>query len=98
MNDEIDRPLTEAEQDVVADELRSLGYTVTRPAQRGEGEIWDRCAKCGRQYAFPYLCREHMLCGACHPLHRPATASPDWLRERDDGDGLTMLGRGLDDV
>jgi hypothetical protein len=30
--------------------------------------VWERCTgPCGREYAYPHLCREHMLCGLCHP-------------------------------
>ena len=28
---------------------------------------WERCAGCGREYAYPHLCRTHLLCGSCHP-------------------------------
>ena len=28
---------------------------------------WERCVECGREYAYPHLCREHGLCGLCHP-------------------------------
>jgi len=29
--------------------------------------VWERCASCGQEFRYPYLCRTHMLCGACHP-------------------------------
>lgn len=29
--------------------------------------LWETCADCGREYRYPHLCREHMLCGTCHP-------------------------------
>jgi hypothetical protein len=30
--------------------------------------FWERCeGSCGQEYAYPHLCREHMLCGLCHP-------------------------------
>lgn len=29
--------------------------------------LWERCANCRREYRYPHLCREHMLCGLCHP-------------------------------
>jgi hypothetical protein len=30
--------------------------------------VWERCqGPCGREYAYPHLCRAHMLCGLCHP-------------------------------
>lgn len=38
------------------------------PAYQPDEEIWETCAGCGRQYAFPHLCREHLLCGVCHPV------------------------------
>lgn len=28
---------------------------------------WERCAKCGNEYRYPFLCRTHMLCTLCHP-------------------------------
>jgi hypothetical protein len=28
---------------------------------------WEACKRCGKEYAYPHLCREHMLCGVCHP-------------------------------
>lgn len=27
---------------------------------------WETCQGCERQYRFPHLCREHLLCGSCH--------------------------------
>ena len=32
--------------------------------------IWETCAGCGREYAYPHLCRTHMLCGLCNHDHR----------------------------
>lgn len=29
--------------------------------------IWEKCRQCGKEYRYPHLCREHMLCGLCHP-------------------------------
>ena len=35
---------------------------------RPDEPAWERCTgPCGREYAYPHLCREHMLCGLCHP-------------------------------
>lgn len=34
---------------------------------------WERCAGCEKDYRFPHLCREHLLCGLCHP---PVDRSP----------------------
>ena len=40
--------------------------------------IWEKCAACGDQFAYPHLCREHMLCGICHPpIDERATESVD---------------------
>lgn len=30
--------------------------------------LWERCTNCGKDYRYPHLCREHYLCGLCHPL------------------------------
>jgi hypothetical protein len=30
-------------------------------------QIPETCTGCGRVYAWPHLCREHRLCGLCHP-------------------------------
>lgn len=36
--------------------------------QEGSDAVWERCTgPCGREYRFPHLCREHLLCGLCHP-------------------------------
>jgi hypothetical protein len=29
--------------------------------------VWEICAECGREFLYPHLCREHSLCGLCHP-------------------------------
>lgn len=29
--------------------------------------LWERCTACGKDYREPHLCREHQLCGLCHP-------------------------------
>jgi hypothetical protein len=29
--------------------------------------LWERCTGCNRDYRHPHLCREHRLCGLCHP-------------------------------
>lgn len=41
-------------------------FTVLLPPG-APGTVWERCTGCGREFAYPYLCREHMLCGFCHP-------------------------------
>ena len=28
---------------------------------------WETCVECGWEFAYPHLCRKHMLCGMCHP-------------------------------
>lgn len=33
---------------------------------RSLASCWERCASCAREYRYPHLCREHMLCGLCH--------------------------------
>jgi len=33
--------------------------------------IWERCSGCEQQYRYPHMCREHMLCGLCHPPVTP---------------------------
>lgn len=27
---------------------------------------WEPCVRCGKEFAYPHLCRTHMLCGICH--------------------------------
>lgn len=29
--------------------------------------MWEKCEGCGREYQYPHLCRQHHLCGLCHP-------------------------------
>lgn len=29
--------------------------------------LWETCTSCGKDYRYPHLCREHLLCGLCHP-------------------------------
>ena len=29
--------------------------------------LWETCVECGDDYAWPHLCRTHLLCGICHP-------------------------------
>jgi hypothetical protein len=54
------------------------------PDDYGAPGQWERCLGCGLEYAYPYLCRTHMLCGACHnetpsahPDGPPALAAPN---------------------
>jgi hypothetical protein len=37
------------------------------PAPGEPGTVWETCAGCQREYAYPHLCRTHLLCGFCHP-------------------------------
>ncbi|HEX7173506.1 MAG TPA: hypothetical protein VF365_12980 [Candidatus Limnocylindria bacterium] len=38
--------------------------------------LWERCTECKQQYRYPHLCREHMLCGLCHPPAGPPPMHP----------------------
>lgn len=29
--------------------------------------VYERCVQCRREYRYPHVCREHHLCGLCHP-------------------------------
>lgn len=68
------------------DEIRDLLYGPGRgrpraarcePARGGAGVssvLWETCTGCGREYAWPHLCRAHLLCGICHPTEEDPRA------------------------
>lgn len=37
------------------------------PGGAATARVWERCSQCRREYLYPHLCREHLLCGRCHP-------------------------------
>ena len=28
---------------------------------------WETCIKCGDEFRYGHICREHGICGVCHP-------------------------------
>lgn len=34
-------------------------------------EVLEECTSCGGLFKYPHLCREHMVCGMCHPPVKP---------------------------
>jgi hypothetical protein len=41
-------------------------FTVMPPVPDPRLGTWERCTGCGNEFAYPHLCRQHMLCGICH--------------------------------
>jgi hypothetical protein len=41
-------------------------FTVMPPVEDPRLGTYETCTGCSNEFAYPHLCRQHMLCGVCH--------------------------------
>jgi hypothetical protein len=61
--------------------LPAVIATARQRFAQGAEPVWEKCqGPCNGEYEYPHLCREHLLCGYCHPpidSRSPACSGPE---------------------